>query len=64
MRPVEANTSPWPGSTTFQPNRPSLKRANAIAFSTGSRPSIRVVGRAASSSRATSSEIADGGPRT
>ena len=33
-----ANTSPWPGSTTPQPKRPSVKRAKAIAFATGSAP--------------------------
>ena len=35
------NTSPWPGSTTPQPNAPSTKRAKAIAFATGSSPPMR-----------------------
>ena len=40
--PCEVKTSPWPGSTTPQPKPPSLKRANAIAFVTGSGPLMRV----------------------
>ena len=40
-RPVFAITSPWPGSLMFQPNSPSWKRANSIAFETGSSAPIR-----------------------
>ena len=63
-RCVFANTSPWPGSTTFQPNEPSEKRANAIALATGSAPLMRRASPSSESWSSTFFETADSGPRT
>ena len=64
-REALAITKPWPGSLMFQPKLPLAKRANSIAFSTGSSAPIRsTLSAVRSSSLTTLSAIADSGPRT
>ena len=63
-RDLLANTSPWPGSTAFQPNFPSLKRAKATELAAGSAPEMRRVVPRSPSCLTTASEIAEAGPST
>jgi hypothetical protein len=63
-RSLRANVRPCPGSTTPQPNRPSVKRAKSMLERTGSPLPIRVTCPSLPSALTTASEIVSGGPST